>query len=135
MQYLYGNVNVESLISHLNELKNLFQSDEEKEVLNKISSSDVFSTTANAPLYRAMYQLIEEYADFQKEIDLSLYCANQIEVYQNDKEKVLSIERKIDREENEDEPDYSYIRSLKADKRRYLSSMQKIVEEINAAIS
>ena len=126
-----NDVDVESLKSSLNSLKESLDTSTEEEILKNIQDKQLLQTDAANVLIQAVTTLLKKHEDLKKKIDSYISVANMMKEYQNLDARVDDLYDDISEEENLEEPDYSYIRSL----RNEIRSCQKEMNELKNTIA
>jgi|GEM_PF-6077961 len=131
----FESVDVSRAREALRSIKNSLTTNKEQEILNAISDTSVFQTDAFTQLRESIKKLIEtRYKDLSKLIDDYLKIVDLVEEYKKLEERIRKLERSIAREESEEEPDYSYIRSLRREIKECQKRMNEIVQTVDSMI-
>jgi len=134
-EFQFEKVNTESLKSSIQELQRLFTSTKEKEVLVSLSKTDNWQTAASVPLINGLKKLIDErYVDLQKKLSDYLTIVSKIETYNVKKNKVLSLEKKINEEKEKEDPSTSAIKRWRKSQNEYLEAMASLVLDVDSLI-
>ncbi len=129
-----NDVDADRLIESLTLMKESLTTSMEESILKEIQDSQSFQVQAASVLISANQNLISKYEDLRQLIQKYIGVGNDIKSYQNLDKEVARLERAIDRELSEDEPSYSYIRSLRNKVRSCEKQMRELKLKIESSI-